>query len=352
MTEEVLLRKLAKKLHWNYLEDVKALDFREIYEPLMISELRHYGIMPLVKGHCVIGYACCDPSIVPDKYSGVVNQTKVISSWKAISKALDESGKLSLCVKDKDFSKAKEVVSLLFAEVDRFNGKSLIICFNEKETVYKFKSGDGQIGQGKIDKRVREVLQSYLITISHTKSKEVIISAENKYKLICNGNNFILVKSSQKSEPHFPIQEISEQKSRFNAIILDEDVFFAETLEGYLNELGISSKIVSTLCNFLEIITDETKVIFCSSEFLGGSWRNIIKMLKKNNNFSNSSFILLTPHKAKDLQLDAITSGASFCISKRERTAILKNCIIKIIKQTKEKLSETENSNLLECYNC
>ena len=248
ISEEVLLRKLAKRLHWNYLDEVKGFDFRDIYEPLMLSELRHFGIMPLKRNHSVIGYVCCDPSLVPEKYCNVVNQKKIISSLKNIDKALDESEKLSKSQKD-----------------------------------------------------------------------AVPLKVKNDVK--------------------------------YNALILDEDTFFCEALENVLKDFELNIKTVSSLCNFLDIITDDINLVFCSSDFMGGSWHKIVKIVKNKDRVLPSSFVLITPSRTQDFQIEAMSAGVDFCISKKGSTKLIQNRVKKLITKLNQSSSSIENNNYSECVN-
>ena len=84
---------------------------------------------------------------------------------------------------------------------------------------------------------------------------------------------------------------------------------------------------------------------------MGGSWHKIVKIVKNKDRVLPSSFVLITPSRTQDFQIEAMSAGVDFCISKKGSTKLIQNRVKKLITKLNQSSSSIENNNYSECVN-
>ena len=366
--EGVLLRKLARRLGLSYVENVAAVDLRNVGRPLKISELRRVGAMPVVAGHKIKTWVCVDPSMLPEDYYIGCSYRPYITKWSSLCKAFDESEQLSISDLTIALNKARKVLQLLKAEAVKYGATALNLNLTLEKPTYTFITKEGKRAQGVVDSSLRDglkrIFEEGLISLKHKielpNGEIVNLLGENNDCTISWGKRIEeLPKKASVTRVDFSAEKVEEEKVEDTIEMPAKEIKVASkvvTKKVYKGDDGVlivddSEVFLTVMRRFLD--RNGMKCHFCKSikeakDLLGSGFRpsvvisdyhlqnetggDLLKALKGNEEYKDVPVIMLTSAKDIETQVELLSAGADAFVAKSEDPRVLHAHLIRLLK--------------------
>lgn len=368
--EEIdLTRKIASKLDLGVIERPEPINLKQtaFSRP---SDLRRIGAIPMEGPSGVIGIVCVDPLQTKQLGDLCKGLPFYLSTWSAISEAIDESERLTRHQIEVEAQAGREqaqalveaVLAMMIADTRRCGGSRLELDFTGSELIYRFKTPNNRTGSASLAPALRDPLHVFCaqnlgrgapLNITLSDGEIVVLSVrstivDSVFALTWESRVIALDGLTSGSAPlteardrlvvhdtpHLKSNVVplisannkaASKKSQWpKVLVLDDNETFAKVLERFLHRMEVEVVHRPSGAGLLETLRGQRPdLVICDVHMPEVGGYEVVRLLRGADEYRELPLIMLTSDADIETEIRLINSGADVFLLKSADPRVL-----------------------------